>query len=128
WTLGSSEPDISGFESQGRRYWYGYVARLGYNYSSRYYLDLSFRRDASNGFTAENRWGNFYAASGAWRISSEPFMEQLTMINDLKLRFGWGQAGNDEAVAGSFAYLSGITVTGSYHFGSGNGDPYGTYN
>lgn len=128
WTLGSSEPDISGFESQGRRYWYGYVARLGYNYSSRYYLDLSFRRDASNGFTAENRWGNFYAASGAWRISSEPFMEQLTMINDLKLRFGWGQAGNDEAVAGSFAYLSGITATGSYHFGSGNGDPYGTYN
>ncbi|WP_116105302.1 SusC/RagA family TonB-linked outer membrane protein [Lewinella sp. IMCC34191] len=118
---------VSGFSGQQQKFWYGYVARAGYNYAYKYYLDLSFRRDASSGFPDENRWGNFYAVSGAWRISSEPFMQGLEWLSDLKIRGGWGQAGNDEAVVGNYAYLSRVAGTGSYAFGSGNGDPTGNY-
>ena len=118
---------VSGFSGRQQKFWFGYVARAGYNYDYKYYLDLSFRRDASSGFPDENRWGNFYAVSGAWRISSEPFMDGLEWLNDLKIRGGWGQAGNDEAVVGSYAYLSRVAGTGSYAFGSGNGDPTGNY-
>lgn len=110
---------------QGEAFWFGYVARGSYNYDSRYYLDVSYRRDASNGFPEDTRWGNFYAFSGAWRISDETFMSGLTFIDDLKLRGGWGQAGNDANVAGGFAYLSRINATGTYALGSGNGDPLG---
>jgi TonB-linked SusC/RagA family outer membrane protein len=55
----------------GYRYWFGMVGRGSYDYANKYYLDASFRRDASNGFDKEYRWGNFYSLSGAWRISSE---------------------------------------------------------
>ena len=118
---------VSGFSGRQQKFWFGYVARAGYNYDYKYYLDFSFRRDASSGFPDENRWGNFYAISGAWRISSESFMDGLDWLNDLKLRGGWGQAGNDEAVVGNYAYLSRVAGTGSYAFGSGNGNPTGTY-
>lgn len=119
--------DISGFSGRSDKFWFGYVGRIGYNYNSRYYLDVSMRRDGSSGFPSENRWGNFYSVAGAWRISDEDFMQTMPFINDLKLRGGWGQTGNDEAVVGQFAYLSGVTDGGSYSFGSGNGDPIGRY-
>ena len=122
-----SPENISGFSGRSDKYWYGYVGRLSYNYDSRYYLDVSMRRDGSVGFPPEHRWGNFYSAAGAWRISEESFMENLPFINDLKLRGGWGQTGNDEAVVGRFAYLSGVSGAGSYSFGSGGGDPIGNY-
>ena len=121
-------PNTSAFSGRDQKFWFGYVGRLSYNYDSRYYLDLSYRRDASAGFPEENRWGNFYSASAAWRISSEPFMKGLSFIDDLKIRGGWGQAGNDEAVAGAYAYLSGVNEQGSYGLGSGNGDATGNYN
>jgi len=109
----------------GQRYWFGMVGRGSYNYDNKYYLDASFRRDASNGFDQDYRWGNFYSASGAWRISSESFFN-LPAINDLKIRGGWGQAGNDQAAVGRYAYLSTVaTGLSSYRWGSGNGDPLG---
>lgn len=124
----NDRPSVGGFSGRDQKFWYGYVARTSYNYDSRYYLDLSFRRDASSGFPEDKRWGNFYSASSAWRISSEPFMASLDWIDDLKLRGGWGQAGNDEAVVGSYAYLSGVNEQGSYGLGSGNGNATGNYN
>lgn len=116
------------FVGRAEKYWFGYVGRASYIYDNRYYLDLSFRRDASSGFEKSYRWGNFYSASGAWRISEEAFMQNLTWIDDLKLRGGYGQAGNDDAVVGGFAYLSNAGGSGSYRWGSGNGDGIGNYN
>ena len=115
----------SSITSWDRRFWFGYVGRASYNYDSKYYLDLSFRRDASSGFDDDFRWGNFYSASGAWRISSEKFMENVNFINDLKIRGGYGEAGNDQAAVGQFAFLSGVSNVSSTRFGSGNGDPLG---
>ncbi len=109
------------------QYWFGYVGRASYNYNSKYYMDFSYRRDGSSGFAPDYRWGNFYSITGAWRISSEPFMENVTFINDLKIRGGYGEAGNDELVAGAYAYLSVVGGSGSYRWGSGNGNPIGSY-
>lgn len=108
------------------KYWFGLVGRANYIYNDKYYLDLSYRRDGSSGFSKEHRWGNFYSVSGAWRISNETFMENLTFINDLKLRGGWGEAGNDETVVGKYAYLSIAGGSGSYGWGSGNGNALGS--
>lgn len=116
----------SSFYGIGERFWFGGVGRVSYNYDYKYYLDLSYRRDASSGFDDDFRWGNFYSASGAWRISSEPFMEGISFISDLKIRAGYGEAGNDQAAVGQFAFLSGVnTGLSSTRFGSGNGDPLG---
>lgn len=125
--VAGSQGDISGFSGRSQRFWYGYVGRISYNYSSRYYVDVSMRRDASAGFPKDKRWGNFPSAAVAWRVSDESFMENFPFVNDLKLRAGWGQTGNDEAVVGRYAYLSGVTSSGSYSFGSGPGNAVGNY-
>lgn len=122
-----AQGDIAGFSGRSQRFWYGYVGRVSYNYSNRYYVDFSMRRDASSGFPKDKRWGNFPSAAVAWRISDESFMENFAFLNDLKLRAGWGKTGNDEAVAGRYAYLSGVTSGGSYSVGSGAGDAVGNY-
>lgn len=109
----------------GGRYWFGMVGRASYDYANKYYVDASFRRDASNGFDSNYRWGNFYSVSGAWRISSEEFFN-LPFVSDLKIRGGWGQAGNDQAAVGRYAYFSTVSTSlSSYRWGSGNGDPLG---
>lgn len=116
----------SSFYNWDRRFWFGFVGRASYNYDSKYYVDFSYRRDASNGFDDDFRWGNFYSIAGAWRISSENFMQNFTFLNDLKLRGGWGEAGNDQAAVGQYAFLSGVnTGLSSTRFGSGAGDPLG---
>jgi TonB-dependent starch-binding outer membrane protein SusC len=125
--IGGGQANTNGFSGRNEKYWLSYISRAGYNFDRKYYLDLSFRRDASNGFPTDLRWGNFYSAAGAWRISSEEFMKNIPQINDLKLRGSYGQAGNDEEVVGKFAYLSNVSAMGSYSLGSGNGDPTGRY-
>lgn len=111
-----------------QRFWFGMVGRASYHYDSRYYLDLSLRRDASNGFAKDYRWGKFFAASGAWRLSSESFFN-VDFIDDLKLHGGWGQAGNDEAAVGRYAFLSRVsTALTTYRFGSGDGNAIGNLN
>jgi len=118
----------SSFTGWNERAWLGYVGRLSYSFSDRYYLDGSFRRDASSGLAPDYRWGSFYSLSGAWRVSSESFMENVNFVNDFKIRAGYGEAGNDEAAVGKYAYLSGVaTGGGSVRLGSGDGNGLGTY-
>jgi len=120
-------PNNSSFLGYGDAFWFGYFARAGYNYDSKYYLDVSFRRDGSSGFDQDFRWGNFYSVAGAWRISSESFMDGVSFINDLKIRGGYGEAGNDELAVGNFDFLSVVNEPGSVRLGSGDGDANGTY-
>ena len=125
---GNDLANNSSFYGWDQRFWFGMVGRVSYSYDSKYYLDGSFRRDASNGFDDDYRWGNFYSVSGAWRISDEQFMQNLTFLNDLKLRGGWGEAGNDQAAVGAYAFLSRVnTGASSYRWGSGIGDPLGNF-
>lgn len=103
----------------------GYFGRLSYNYNSKYYLDVTVRRDGSSRFAPEYRWGTFPSFAAAWRISDEKFMRKFNWLTDLKLRGGWGELGNEQTTGG-FAYLSGVNLSPDYSTGSGNGNPFGT--
>lgn len=81
-----------------------YLARFAYNYDSKYLLTLNMRADGSSKLNPDHRWGYFPSASAAWRISSEEFMKDVEWINDLKLRGGFGQTGNQSGL-GDYAYL-----------------------
>ncbi|MDR2147456.1 MAG: TonB-dependent receptor [Tannerella sp.] len=70
--------------------------RLGYTYQDKYILSATVRRDGSSRFGANNRFGTFPSVSGAWRISGEKFMQNLTFVNDLKLKASYGVTGNSE--------------------------------
>lgn len=89
----------------------GYVGRLNYSYSGKYYLEGSFRYEASTNFPIDHRWGFFPSVSGAWRISEEGFIKnKLSFLNDLKLRASYGMAG-DENGAGFASYLAAYSVS-----------------
>lgn len=73
----------------------GYFSRLLYNFSNKYYLNASLRRDASSVFSPESRWGTFYGLGLAWDISKENFLKNSKIVNQLKLKASYGQQGND---------------------------------
>ena len=79
-----------------------YFGRLNYNLLDRYLLTATLRTDGSSSFGENNRWGWFPSVALAWRISNEKFMENVSFINNLKLRLGWGLVGNQSS--GSYAY------------------------
>ncbi len=69
--------------------------RIGYNYSDKYYGDVSFRYDGSSKFAKDQRWGFFPSFSAGWRLSEEAFMDTYkNNIGDLKLRASYGVLGN----------------------------------
>ena len=71
-------------------------AKANYSFNDRYLLEATVRRDGSSRFGQNHRYGTFPAFSAGWRISEETFMKPLTWIDDLKIRAGWGQTGNQE--------------------------------
>ncbi len=77
-----------------------YFARASYNLMDRYILTGTVRRDGNSNFGLGNRWGTFPSVAGAWRVSEEPFMKDLSFVNNLKVRVGWGQTGNHGGLAG----------------------------
>jgi TonB-linked SusC/RagA family outer membrane protein len=93
----------------------GSLLRASYNYASKYYLDVTMRRDGSSRFAPENRWGFFPAISGAWRLTTENFLQNMTWLSDLKIRAGWGKLGNQEVK--DMAFLSAISTKPTYTWG-----------
>jgi TonB-linked SusC/RagA family outer membrane protein len=71
-----------------------YFGKVNYSYADKYLFSATLRRDGSSKFGVNNQYGTFPAASVGWRISQENFMKGITFISDLKLRYGWGQTGN----------------------------------
>jgi TonB-linked SusC/RagA family outer membrane protein len=69
-------------------------SKVDYDYNGKYLLSGTVRRDGSSRFGQGNKYAIFPAFSAAWRISDEPFMQSLGSINDMKIRMGWGQTGN----------------------------------
>ncbi|WP_295124785.1 TonB-dependent receptor [uncultured Chitinophaga sp.] len=72
----------------------GYLGRLSYSYNNRYFFTGSYRRDGASVFGANNKWADFAAAGMAWRITEEAFMKKVPYLNNMKLKFSWGQNGN----------------------------------
>jgi TonB-dependent starch-binding outer membrane protein SusC len=75
-----------------------YFGRVNYSFKDKYVVEASFRSDGSSRFGENRRYGLFPAASVAWRVSQEAFMENLPIISDLKLRGGVGVTGNQEGL------------------------------
>jgi len=71
-----------------------YFGRLNYIYDNKYIAQFVVRRDGNSNFGSANHFGNFPAASVAWKISGEKFMQNVKFINDLKLRAEYGVSGN----------------------------------
>lgn len=69
--------------------------RANYNYNDKYLASASIRREGSSRFGENNKWGWFPAVSVGWRASSEDFMENVSWVNDLKFRLGFGVTGNN---------------------------------
>lgn len=73
----------------------GFIGRINYSYAGKYLFSASIRRDGASALYKDNRWDNFPAASVAWRISDERFMESAqNWLSNLKLRLGWGITGS----------------------------------
>jgi len=95
----------------------GYMGRLSYNYNSKYYFDATVRRDGTSKFGPGYKWGTFPSFAIAYRLTSEEFMSEVDWLDDLKIRGGWGQTGNQETR--DYAFLSLVNVNPKVAFGTG---------
>lgn len=95
----------------------GYIGRFTYNYASKYFLEVSARRDASWKFAPNKRWGTFPAMQAGWRISEEEFFQHLVggkrILSELKLRGSYGKLGDDAIPLTAYDYLSGYNYNSS---------------
>lgn len=90
-----------------------YLFRLNYDYQNKYYLGGSFRTDGSSRLQRDNRWGNFWSVSAAWRIIEESFMEPVkNWLTDLKIRASYGV--NGTLPSDYFGYMGLSSLTNGY--------------
>jgi len=92
-----------------------WMGRLMYSYDNRYMLMASFRSDASSRLAEGHKWHTYPALSAGWNIKNESFMSNVTVINQLKLRVGFGQTSNQ--AINPYQTL-GLLNTRPYNFGS----------
>lgn len=81
-----------------------YFGRLNYSILSRYMLTATFRADGSSRFAPGKKWGYFPSVAFAWKINEEPFLKNVDALDELKLRLGWGQTGQQNGIA-DFYYV-----------------------
>ncbi len=82
----------------------GYFGRLNYAFNDRYLLTFNVRRDESSRFAKANRAQTFPSLSAGWRLSQESFFPKNNIVDDIKIRVGWGQLGNQNT-GNNFSYL-----------------------
>ncbi|KUF42048.1 TonB-dependent receptor [Myroides marinus] len=100
---GTSLEGIGGYAVEDRLT--SYLGRLSYDYKNKYFIEGSFRRDASTRFDKSVRKGNFYSVGGSWIVSSENFLVDSKYIDLLKLRASYGELGNNNLKDKYFPYL-----------------------
>jgi len=114
---GDQQYQNSGLES--------YMGRVMYSYDSRYMISATVRSDGSSRLASGHKWHTYPAVSVGWNIANESFMKNITQINSLKLRVGYGETSN-QAVA-PYATLGGLS-TRPYNFGDASANfVTGTY-
>ena len=106
WGLGGGNKGGLRGQSTGWAQWaiMSYLGRVAYNFDSKYYLTVNFRADGSSKLAPGHKWGYFPSASAAWRLTGEDFLKDVSWLNDLKLRAGWGQQGNQSGL-GDYAWV-----------------------
>jgi TonB-linked SusC/RagA family outer membrane protein len=91
-----------------------FMGRFNYNFNERYLLTLTGRYDGSSVLAEGNKWAFFPSVALAWRAIEEPFVKQLNLFSDLKLRASYGEVGND--VVAPYSTQAYLNKT-SYDFG-----------
>ena len=91
---------------------FGVFTQANYDYQKKYFLSATARYDGSSRFGAQNKYGFFPAISAGWDISQESFLVDNNAIDQLKIRFGYGETGNDQV--GNFASRGLYGGTGNY--------------
>ncbi|MBQ7530773.1 MAG: TonB-dependent receptor, partial [Paludibacteraceae bacterium] len=121
WYASKTTEDKLGGDSVSRTRRLSFLGRVFYSYDSRYMLTVNFRADASSMFT-KDPWGFFPSMALAWRLSEEPFMKNLELnwLDNLKIRAGYGQVGNDGVSANSFQLTMGSGDKVFYGYPLGN--------
>lgn len=118
--LGVGTASMGSFKEKSRLI--SFFGRLTYNLSDRYLAALSLRREGSSRFGENNKWGWFPSASFGWRINKENFMKEVTWVDDLKLRVGYGITGNQDI--GNYRSLILMGRAGKFYY---NGQWINTY-
>lgn len=103
-TINAANEITDAYTEQSEWFLNSYLGRIMYNFDSKYLITANFRADGSSKLAKGNQWGFFPSVSAGWRISAEPFMQDVKFISDLKLRGGWGQNGNQEGLSNYASY------------------------
>ncbi len=100
----NSYDNVTGYINPTR--WNSYLGRIMYDYSGKYLLTASIRKDGNSRFGPGNRWGTFPSASAAWKLN-EDLLPNVDVIDMLKLRAGYGKTGN--SAIGNFQYEANLS-------------------
>jgi TonB-linked SusC/RagA family outer membrane protein len=100
-----------------------YFGKVAYDFDNKYLASVTLRRDGSSRFGPSNRWGTFGAASLGWRLSREAFLQDVSWLDDLMLRVGYGRIGNQEIA--DFAYITLLSSGYNYPFTNNRSVGYG---
>lgn len=89
--------EYTGGGDYGSRAMISYFGRVNYDWKAKYMVSLNFRRDGLSSLGANHKWGNFWGASAAWRVSEEDFFSPFVdTVNDFKVNASYGVVGNSE--------------------------------
>lgn len=111
----------NGYQGYNKSGLVSYMGRVMYSYDDRYMISATYRNDASSRLAPANQWHSYPAISAGWNINKESFMKNVTWIDALKLRAGYGQTSNQSVAP--YATL-GVLSTRPYNFGATNATGY----
>lgn len=92
-----------------------YFGRINYAYDNKYLFEANLRSDASSSFFKDNRWGYFPSFSAGWKLDQEEFLNEVSWIDNLKIRGSWGKLGNINNV-GYYDYFQTYSIYPAYSF------------
>ena len=95
-------------------------ATFAYDFDGKYFLDASYRADASSKFAPGHRWGHFYSVGGMWDLKKENFLKDVDWLDNLQARATYGLVGNSTG-AGSYDYYGLFGTGGMYNSQSSMG-------
>jgi TonB-linked SusC/RagA family outer membrane protein len=116
---GGGSPTIAVTENSVVYRYEAVFGRLNYNWKNRYIAEVSGRRDGSSRFGPGDQFGNFWATSGAWIFSEEPWAKDWAVLSHGKLRASIGTTGNDQISANYAQVYSGTNAVQGYQGAQG---------
>lgn len=106
---GTAFRELEDVTYESESYLISFFGRVNYSLLDRYLLTFTLRNDGSSRFSPDTRWGLFPSAAFAWKISEEPFMDDVAVVSEMKLRLGYGITGQENIGQGDYPYLARYT-------------------